>query len=130
MNTPNLQTPENVEVQLAKVIPTKIPGQEMPITLCGEKQDGIRVTWEYINVMIQQLGGAEFFIEFLNDNDTFQKLADFYERHGSLPINTEKSIISFFRKIMIYDTAIEEVQQVQESMKNTMAEVQVQEKKK
>ena len=78
--------------------------------------------------MIQYLGGAEFLIKFQKDNDTFQKLTEFYESHGSLPINAEKSVISLFRKVMMYDTTIEEVQQMQKSMKNTMAEVQVQEK--
>ena len=58
--------------------------EELHFKLFGEKHDGIRITWEYMNMMIQQLGGAEFVIEFLKDNDTFQKLMDFYERHVSL----------------------------------------------
>ena len=51
--------------------------EELHSKLFGEKQDGIRITWEYINMMIQQLGGAEFLIGFPKDNDTFQKWLDF-----------------------------------------------------
>ena len=50
-----------------------------------------------------------FLINFQKDHDTFQKLTDFYEEHGSLPLSAAKSIIGLFRKKMMYDTEVEEV---------------------
>ena len=79
--------------------------------------------------MIQFLGGQEFLNSYPKDNDTFQVLMNFYERNGSLPLSAEKSIIGLFRKMMMYDSEVEEVQMVQKSMKNTRAEVPVQERK-
>ena len=34
---------------------------------------------EFIKMMLWQLGGEEFFIEFPKNNDTFKKLTDFYK---------------------------------------------------
>ena len=87
--------------------------EELHSKLFGEKQDGIRIAWEYINMMIQNLGGQEFLISYPKDNDMFQKLTDFYDRIGSLPLNAEKSIIGLFRKMMMYDSEVEEVQTIQ-----------------
>ena len=64
-------------------------------------------------MMIQFLGGAEFLIGYPKDNDTFQGLTNFYDKNGSLPLSAEKSIIGLFRKMMMYDTEVEEVQLVQ-----------------
>ena len=104
--------------------------QELHSKLFCKKQDGIRITWEYINMMVQYLGGQEFLISYPKDNDTLQKLTDFYDRNGSLPLNAEKSIIGLYRKMMMYDGDVEEVQMVQKSMKDTSAEIQVQSKEK
>ena len=60
--------------------------------------------------MIQQLGGEKFLMGFPKDRDFFQQMTDFYDRNGTLPLSAGKSIISLFRKIMIYDTSIEEIQ--------------------
>ena len=60
-----------------------------------------------------QLGGQEFLVRYPKDNATFQELTNFYEHHGSLPIIAEKNIIALFRKCMIYDNAVEEIQPVQ-----------------
>ena len=62
-------------------------------------------------MMIQQLGG---------------KLIDLYDRIGSLPLNAEKSIIGLFRKMMMYDSEVEEVQTVQKSIEDTSADIQMQ----
>ena len=83
--------------------------EELHSKVFGKKQDGIRITWEYIHMMIQQLGGQEFLPRYPKDNVTFQELKDFCERNGSLPLSCEKSIISLFREVMSYDSAIEEV---------------------
>jgi len=72
--------------------------EELHSKLFGDKQDGIRITWEYMNIMIQYLGGAEFLITCPKDNDTFQKLTDFCERNGSLPLSAEKSSLVFSEK--------------------------------
>ena len=90
----------------------------------GTKQDGIRITWEYINMMIMQVGGQDFLIRYPKDNDTFQELTNFYDRHGSLPIISEKSIIALFKKCMIYDNAVEEIQPVQISRSTTKAVIE------
>ena len=50
--------------------------EELHFKLSSVKQDVIRITWEYINMMIQQLCGAEFLIEFPKDHDIFQKLTE------------------------------------------------------
>ena len=67
-------------------------------------------------MMIQYLGGQEFLISYPKDNDTFQKLVDFYDRNGSLPLNAEKSIIGLYRKMMMYDGDVEEVRMVQKML--------------
>ena len=46
----------------------------------------------------------------------------FYEKNGTLPLSAEKSIISLFRKMLMYDAEIEELQTVQKSMKRTIPE--------
>ena len=97
--------------------------EELHSKLFGEKQDGIRITLEYINMMIQQLGGQEFLVIFPKNNVNFQELANFYEINGSLPLSAVKSIIRLFRKVIMYDSAIEEVQLVQKSSSRTSAEV-------
>ena len=102
---------------------------ELHSKLFGEKQEGIRILWEYVNMMIQSLGGQEFLTNYPKDNDTFQVLTNFYERNGSLPLSAEKSIISLFRKMLMYDTEMEEVQLVQKSIMNTNTEIPAQEKK-
>ena len=103
--------------------------EELHSKLFREKQDGIRIMWEYVNMMIQFLGGQEFLNSYPKDNDTFQVLMNFYERNGSLPLSAEKSSIGLFRKMMMYNSEVEEVQMVQKSLKNTSAEVPVQERK-
>ena len=105
-----------------------VSDEELHSKLFGNKQDGIRI--EYINIMMQYLGGAEFLITCPKDHDTFQKLTDFYERNRSLPLSAEKLIIGLFRKMMMYHTEVEEIQLVQKSMKNTNAEVQIQAQEK
>ena len=107
----------------------ELSDKELHSKLFGGKQDGIRIMWEYINMMIQSLGGQEFLTSYPKDNDTFQVLTDFYERTGSLPLSAEKSIISLFRKCLMYDTEVEEVQLVQRSIKNTSTEASAQERK-
>ena len=83
--------------------------------------------WEYINIMMLQfLGGQEFLIGYPKDNEIFQVLTAFYDRHGTLPLSAEKSIISLFRKMLMYDSEVEEIQTVQKSMKNTSTEVPIQ----
>ena len=52
-------------------------------------------------------------VRYPKDNTIFQELTNFYEHHGSLPIIAEKNIIALFRKCMIYDNAVEEIQPVQ-----------------
>ena len=64
-------------------------------------------------MMFMQLGGQEFLVRYPKDNTIFQELTNFYEHHGSLPIIAEKNIIALFRKCMIYDNAVEEIQPVQ-----------------
>ena len=95
----------------------ELSDEELHSKLFGEKQDGIRIILEYVNMMIQFLGGQEFLNSYPKDNDTFQVLMNFYERNGSLPLSAEKSIIGLFRKMMMYDSEVEEVQMVQKSMK-------------
>ena len=106
----------------------ELSDEELHSRRFGDKQDGIRIMWEYIIMMIQFLGGAEFLISYPKDNDTFQVLTNFYERNGSLPLSAEKSIIGLFRKMM-YDSEVEGIQMVQKSMKHTDAEVPAQERK-
>ena len=53
--------------------------------------------------------GAQELSRYPKDNATFQE----HERHGSLPIIAEKSIIALFRKCVMHDNAVEDIQQVQ-----------------
>ena len=75
--------------------------EELHSEFFGAKQDGIRIVWEYVNMMLMQLGGQEFLSKYPKDNAIFQELTAFYGRHGSLPIIAEKNIIALFRKCMI-----------------------------
>ena len=86
---------------------------ELHSKLFGDKQDGIRIMWEYINMMIQFLRGAEFLIGYPKDNNTFQVLTNFYDKNESLPLSAEKSIIGLFRKMMMYHLEVEDIQTVQ-----------------
>ena len=63
-------------------------------------------------------------VRYPKDKATFQELTNFYERHGSLPIIVEKSIIGLFRKCMIYDNAVEKIQRVQISRSTTKAVIE------
>ena len=51
--------------------------EELHSEFFGVKQDGIRIVWEYINMMIMQLGGQEFLVRYPKDNATFQELTNF-----------------------------------------------------
>ena len=75
-------------------------------------------------MMIMQVGGQDFLIRYPKDNDTFQERTNFYDRHGSLPIIAEKSIIALFKKCMIYDNAVEEIEPVQISRSTTKAVIE------
>ena len=70
--------------------------EELHSAFLDAKQGGIRITWEYIDMMFMQLGGQEFLVRYPK-NATFQELTNFYERHASLPIIAEKKT-SFFSK--------------------------------
>ena len=85
--------------------------EELHSEFFGVNQDGIRIVWEYINMMFMQLGGQEFLVRYAKDNAIFQELTNFYGHHGSLPVIAEKNIIALFRKCMIYDNAVEEISQ-------------------
>ena len=98
--------------------------EELHSEFFGVNQDGIRIVWEYINMMFMQLGGQEFLVRYPKDNTIFQELTNFYEQNGSLPILAEKNIISLFRKCLIYDYAIEEIPLVQSSRPTTRAVTQ------
>ena len=67
---------------------------------------------------------SEFLVRYPKDNTTFQELTNFYGHHGSLPIIAEKNIIALFRKCMIYDNAVEDIQPVQISSPTTKAVIQ------
>ena len=54
-------------------------------------------------------------IGYPKDNDNFQVLTVFYEKNNTLPFSAEKFIISLFRKMLMYDVEIEELQTVQTS---------------
>jgi hypothetical protein len=98
--------------------------EELHSEFFGVNQDGIRIVWEYINMMFMQLGGQEFLVRYPKDNTTFQELTNFYEHNGSLPIIAEKNIIALFRKCMIYDNAVEEIQPVQTRRPTSRAVIQ------
>ena len=98
--------------------------EELHSEFFGVNQDGIRIVWEYINMMFMQLGGQEFLVRYPKDNAIFQELTNFYGPNGSLPIIAEKNIISLFRKCLIYDNAIEEIPLVQFSRPTTKAVTQ------
>ena len=75
-------------------------------------------------MMVMQLGGQEFLSKYPKDNAIFQGLTAFYGRHGSLPIIAEKNIIALFRKCMIYDNAVEDIQPVQISRSSIKAVIE------
>ena len=60
--------------------------EELHSEFFGVNQDGIRIVWEYINMMFMQLGGQEFLVRYPKDNTIFQELTNFYEQYGSLPL--------------------------------------------
>ena len=63
-------------------------------------------------------------VRYPKDNTIFQELTNFYGHHGSLPIIAEKNIIALFRKCMIYENSVEDIQPVQISRRTTKAVIQ------
>ena len=81
--------------------------------LFAEKQDGLRMIWEYTNMM---------FLSIMDNNrDRFQRelakiveLNGYHDKCNTLPISEEKTIVSLFRTAMNMDSFVEEFVNLQE----------------
>ena len=83
--------------------------EQLHSKLFGEQQDGIRLIWEYVNMMYLDYDGDEFLSNYRTDFENFKKLSEFYKKFGTLPLAEEKAIIGLFRFFLGFDKYYEEV---------------------
>ena len=81
--------------------------------LFAEKQDGLRMIWEYTNMMFLSVT-EENRNRFERELAKIVELNGFHDKCNTLPISEEKTIISLFRTAMNMDSFVEEYVNVQE----------------
>ena len=64
--------------------------QKLHTKLFAEQKEGIRLIWEYINLMYQDYDGDEYLKNYRSQFDSFKKLSKFYGKFGTLPLTEEK----------------------------------------
>ena len=53
--------------------------EELHSKLFGEQQEGIRLIWEYVNMMYLDYDGEEFLSNYKTEFENFKKLSEFYK---------------------------------------------------
>ena len=81
--------------------------------LFAEKQDGLRMIWEYTNMMFLSIT-EENRNRFERELAKIVELNGFHDKCNTLPISEEKAIISLFRTAMNMDSFVEEFMNLQE----------------
>ena len=87
--------------------------KELHSKLFGEQKEGIRLVWEYVNMMFQDYDGENFLKNYASYFENFKRLSTFYGKFSTLPLNEEKAIIGLFRFFLGFDTFYEEVNQLE-----------------
>ena len=82
--------------------------EKLHSTLFGEQADGIRLIWEYTNIMYLDFDNEEFLGHYKAELDGFKGLTELYKKFSTLPITEEKTIISLFRFYLGLDNYNEE----------------------
>ena len=77
--------------------------------LFAEKAEGIRLIWEYTNMVLIHCGGDSYLENYPSDNKAFKMLSEFYRGNDTLPLSEEKIIVSLFRKMIRMDSYVEEL---------------------
>ena len=81
--------------------------------LFAEKQDSLRMIWEYTNMMFLSIT-EDNRIRFQRELAKIVKLNGFHDKCNTLPISEEKAIVSLFRTAMNMDSYVEEYVNLQE----------------
>ena len=81
--------------------------------LFAEKTDGLRMMWEYLNMMFLSIP-EETRPRFQRELEKIAELNGFHDKYNTLPIQEEKAIISLFRTAMNNDSFVEEFVALQE----------------
>jgi len=87
--------------------------EELHTKLFAEQKDGIRLIWEYVNMMYLDYDGDEFLQNYKADFENFKKLSEFYKKFGTLPLAEGRTIISIFRFYLGLDNYFEEVNNIE-----------------
>ena len=82
--------------------------EELHSKLFAEQKEGIRLSWEYINMMYQDYEGDEFLKINNSQLDNFRRLTEFYGTFSTFPLEEEKAIIGLFRFYLAFDNFYEE----------------------
>ena len=77
--------------------------EELHSKLFAEQKEGIRLIWEYINMMYQDYDGDGFLKNYKSVFEDFKRLSEFYGRFGTLLLAEEKAIIGLFRFYLGFD---------------------------
>ena len=87
--------------------------EELHSKLFAEQKEGIRLIWEYVNMMYQDYDGEEFLKIETSQLDNFKRLSEFYGKFSTLPLEEEKAIIGLFRFYLGFDNFYEECNQLE-----------------
>jgi len=90
--------------------------------LFAEKTDGLRMMWEYTNMMFLSIP-EETRPRYQRELEKIVELNGFHDKCNTLPIQEEKAIISLFRTAMNNDSFVEEFVNLQEQNATTVQPV-------
>ena len=82
--------------------------------LFAEKTEGLRLIWEYTNMMFLSLSSEESLNRFARERTKIAELNAFHEKFNTLPMSEEKTLISLFRSAMGMDSFVEELIRLEE----------------
>ena len=102
--------------------------EELHSKLFGEQKEGIRLVWEYVNMMFQDYDGENFLKNYASYFENFKRLSTFYGKFSTLPLNEEKAIIGLFRFYLGFDTFYEKVNQLEINQITAKEKAQMEEK--
>ena len=69
--------------------------EELHSKLFAEQKEGIRLIWEYVNMMYQDYEGDDFLKINASQLDNFKRLSEFYGKFSTLPLEEKKQSLVF-----------------------------------
>ena len=81
--------------------------EELHSNLFSEQKEGIRLIWEYMNMMYKDYNGDKFLKNYKTQTENFKRLSEFYGKFSTLPLEEEKAIIGLFRFYLGFDNFYE-----------------------